>query len=172
MKVPPFDECQQCISTNEKAGFRAVNQWGALILTREIRGLDFYQSVRQCQICYLCNTKGYRRLAQLALSDNANCGFCVIWQVIPDLECTIGIVRQCQLWILCKPAGNTGPGVHNWHCQTMPNMQSVKHQQLSRTCTIGIVRQCQLWILCNLAGNTRPGVHNWHCQTMPIVDSV
>ena len=146
MKVPPFDECQQCISTNEKAGFRAVNQWGALILTREIRGLDFYQSVRQCQICYLCNTKGYRRLAQLALSDNANCGFCVIRQVIPELECTIGIARQCQICILCNTKGYRG----------LAQLALPDNAKYAICVTPRVIED----------------LHNWHCQTMPIVDSV
>ena len=45
MKLPPFDECEQYISTNERAAFRALNQSEAYILTKEIRGLDIDESV-------------------------------------------------------------------------------------------------------------------------------
>ena len=44
MKLPPFDECEQYISTNERAAFRALNQSEAYILTKEIRGLDIDES--------------------------------------------------------------------------------------------------------------------------------
>ena len=44
MKVHPFDESEQYISTNERAAFLALNQSEAYILTKEITGLDIDKS--------------------------------------------------------------------------------------------------------------------------------